>query len=133
MKNICITYQSKESCQVYAEENQVHTVLRNLLSNAIKFTPEGGAIEIQSECDDRFITVSVSDTGVGMNEKTRQKIFDTKNYHSQKGTNYETGTGLGLKLCQDFVTNNGGKIWAESTEGKGSTFYFTLPLSNSQA
>ena len=102
------------------------TVLRNLVSNAIKFTNENGRIDIYGEQDNSFVTITVSDNGVGIEPEAMEKLFDITLKNSTLGTAKETGTGLGLLLCKEFVEKHGGRIWVESEVGKGSTFYFTL-------
>ncbi len=112
---------------VYADEKMISTVLRNLLSNAVKFTRMDGRTIIKSELsDDGQIKVSVEDNGVGIPEKDIKRLFKIEEKVSSKGTDGESSTGLGLLLCKEFIEMNGGKIWAESEEGKGSKFYFTL-------
>ncbi len=102
------------------------TILRNLISNAIKFTNPGGRIYVIAEADKTAITISVSDNGVGIAPEVKNQLFDISQTHTTNGTASESGTGLGLFLCKDFVEKHGGKIWVESAEGKGSTFNFTL-------
>jgi PAS domain S-box-containing protein len=109
------------------DENMMKTVIRNLVSNAIKFTPQDGKISISIEKSEKLITVSVSDTGVGIPKENLHKLFHIDSNFSTKGTSNESGTGLGLILCREFVEKHSGKIWVESEEGKGSTFRFTLP------
>jgi len=117
----------RENIMLTADENMIRTVLRNLISNAIKFTPKNGKIKIDAKSDNDFIEIAVSDTGVGLTKETIGKLFKIETSFSKKGTENETGTGLGLLLCKEFVEKHGGKIWAESEEGKGSSFYFTVP------
>jgi signal transduction histidine kinase len=106
----------------------MNTVARNLLSNAIKFSFPGGLITIDlSLKDNRTVLVSVKDNGFGMNPEIQGNLFRIEHRMVTKGTNNETGTGLGLILCKDFITRNNGEIRVESEEGAGSTFYFTLP------
>jgi signal transduction histidine kinase len=112
---------------IEADVNMLKTIIRNLISNAIKFTPENGIITLDSFLDDNNCLISISDTGIGMNRKTQDKLFRIDAQTTTLGTNEETGTGLGLILCQEFVEKHGGKIWVESEEEKGSTFYFSLP------
>jgi signal transduction histidine kinase len=128
-KSITILSESPGVLMTNANRNSVTTVVRNLLSNAIKFTPVGGAVKLQAEKAGTEIRVSVSDTGVGMSKKILDKLFRIDAKHTTPGTQNETGTGLGLILCKDFVEKNGGRIWVESEEGKGSVFYFTLAAS----
>ncbi|KPA15068.1 ATP-binding region, ATPase-like domain protein, partial [Candidatus Magnetomorum sp. HK-1] len=103
-------------------------VIRNLISNAIKYTDENGRVTIQSKTIGNEEEVSISDTGVGMSEEQIEKIFQIGKKHSSPGTAGESGTGLGLIICKDFVEINKGKIFVESTLGGGSQFKFTLPL-----
>jgi signal transduction histidine kinase len=104
------------------------TVLRNLISNAIKFTGNGGAININAEENPENVTISVSDNCIGIAPENLTKLFDISQVLTTKGTAEETGTGLGLLLCKEFVEKHGGKIWVESEVGKGSDFKFTLPI-----
>ncbi len=115
---------------LFADVNLITTVIRNLTSNAIKFTPEGGKIEIGSILneDKASINIFIKDSGIGMNQERISKLFKIDENISTKGTNNETGTGLGLILCKEFVEIHKGKIWVESEVGKGSTFWFTLPI-----
>lgn len=111
----------------YADSNTINLVIRNLISNALKFTNEGGEIKLASEEKDSTWVISVSDNGVGIKPEVLDMLFDKINPYSTRGTANEKGTGLGLILCKEFVEKNNGKIWVESTEGQGSTFWFTLP------
>jgi len=113
---------------VWADANMATTVIRNLISNALKYTPKGGEIRVYSKKSEKEIEITIEDNGVGINEADKEKLFRIDVNHSTSGTNNEQGTGLGLILCKEFVEKNGGKIWVESTEGKGSKFKFTLPL-----
>jgi len=128
-KNIKISDFSENDIAISADENMLKTILRNLISNAIKFTHKGGHINISVEKGDEYLTISVSDNGVGMDYKTIAKLFDISQSHTTYGTEDEKGTGLGLLLCKEFVEQHNGKIWVESELGKGSTFRFTIPLS----
>jgi signal transduction histidine kinase len=105
----------------------VKTVLRNLISNAIKFTNSGGEININAENQPGKVIISVRDNGVGMSPENLAKLFDISQVLTTKGTFSETGTGLGLLICKEFVENHGGNIWAESVQGEGSIFRFSLP------
>ncbi len=116
-----------EKIRIYADPDMLKTVLRNLISNAIKFTNKGGSINVFAEEDDSGITVVVSDDGVGINPKKANKLFDMTQFYSTQGTAKEPGTGLGLLICKEFVEKHGGKIWAESIQGSGSDFKFSLP------
>lgn len=111
----------------YADKNMIETVLRNLISNAIKFTPEFGKISVTSEMENDIINISVVDTGVGISQDDKEKLFSKSLYYTTYGTNNEKGSGLGLMLCKEFVERNKGKIRVESKIGEGSTFIVTLP------
>jgi len=128
MKNISISMNCNDELFVYADIDMVNTILRNLLTNAIKFTPKFGDVSLKVEKqNEKDVLISVSDTGVGIAANSVEKLFRIDQSYSTKGTEDEAGTGLGLVLCAEFVKKNKGKIWVESTQGAGSTFYFTLP------
>lgn len=116
-----------DSIDVFADENMVTAVLRNLVSNAIKFTPRGGYVNLFSERKDKFIEVTIQDNGVGISNEKLLNLFNIEVSNSTPGTEDESGTGLGLVLCREFVEKNGGEIWAESQEGQGTEMKFTLP------
>ena len=129
-KDISLNYFSSDEIEVYADENMLRTVLRNLISNAIKFTKFGGNIRVYAILKQDRVEITVSDTGVGLNEEVRNKLFSLKTNETTIGTANEKGSGLGLILCKEFVEKHGGKIWVESELGKGSDFKFTLPINN---
>jgi signal transduction histidine kinase len=116
--------------QTYAfgDKNMVNTVVRNLISNAIKFSFKGGIIKIDSDVKEDYLHITISDTGVGLSEDDKNKLFRIDEKFKREGTEQEKGTGLGLILSKEFIIRNGGNIWAESTLGKGSKFIFTLPI-----
>lgn len=126
-KGVKLAFDIKENYDVFADKNMLMTVVRNLISNAIKYTPKGGKVNVNVEQKSNFTKIAITDSGVGFNEETANKILDSKNFYTTSGTNNEAGSGLGLLLSKEFVEINGGKIWAESTPGKGATFYFTIP------
>ncbi len=128
-KNITIINDNTLPLWVRAHRYSTNTVVRNLLSNAIKFTHRGGVITLHIEHIGQLLKISITDNGVGISDSVIQKLFKIGTKHSTPGTALEKGTGLGLLLCKDFVEKNGGKIGVESTEGQGSTFHFTIPLS----
>ena len=132
-KNITINYSATDEINVFADIDMIKTVLRNLVSNAIKFTNNGGTININAKQIDSNITISVSDNGIGIPPDNLTKLFDISQVLTTTGTAKETGTGLGLLLCKEFVEKHGGKIWVESEVGKGSDFKFTLPVSVEKA
>lgn len=130
-KGIQVVSTIKESIKVNADEKMISSVLRNLLSNAVKFTTQGGKITVDAkEIENEIVEVSVSDSGIGMSENLCKKLFKMEEKVGRKGTEGEESTGLGLLLCKEFVEKHGGKIWVQSRENIGSTFYFTLPRSN---
>ena len=132
-KSISITKNLPSNAPVFADKKMISTVLRNLISNAIKFTYPEGKIVISVEEKQEGIIVSIHDNGVGISKSNTEKIFRIDEGYSTKGTKNETGTGLGLILCKEFVEKHGGKIWVESEEKKGSVFYFTLPLTGAKS
>ncbi len=127
-KKIRLFAEYPKEITAYGDANMITTVLRNLTSNAIKFTPENGYVKISASVTDNFVLINVSDNGLGIKPDDIDKLFRIDVHHTTKGTNDEGGTGLGLIMCKDFVEKNGGKIWVESTVGKGSDFKFTVPL-----
>lgn len=128
-KNVSLINEFDSKVYLYGDANMFTTILRNLISNSIKFTQDGEISVGMSEVDG-MAQVFVKDTGVGMKEETKAKLFRIDQNVTELGTNQEKGTGLGLILCKEFVEKNGGNIWVESELGKGTTFYFTFPLSN---
>ncbi|MCD4791887.1 MAG: PAS domain S-box protein [Bacteroidales bacterium] len=125
-KNITLSANLKNSTVVFADSNMVNTVLQNLITNAIKFSNQDDIITINAKETDECVLVSVSDTGVGISPENITKLFKVHENIITKGTAKEPGTGLGLILCKEFIEKHKGKIWAESTLGKGTIFYFTL-------
>jgi signal transduction histidine kinase len=93
----------------------------------VKFTLESGTIRIYSREEEKSIRVGIKDTGVGISEDDINKLFRIDVQYTTPGTNNEKGTGLGLILCHEFVSRNGGKIWVESKIDSGTEFIFTLP------
>jgi PAS domain S-box-containing protein len=113
--------------QAYADEKMINSVLLNLLSNAVKFTHQGGVITVSAKkTEEQMIEISIRDTGIGMPKSLMERLFKVGEKTSRKGTDGELSTGLGLLLCKEFVDRNGGKIWVESEERRGSIFNFTV-------
>lgn len=112
---------------VFADKKMTETILRNLISNAIKFTYPNGTITVTSEPDNDLVVIKVVDTGVGIKTEKLSELFQVDKVQSTWGTAKETGTGLGLILCKELVERQYGKIWVESKQDEGTTFYFTLP------
>jgi signal transduction histidine kinase len=144
-KQIRIQQLFKEDFYINADPDMLKSILRNLISNSIKFTRVSGSITIkyylsgmlnekspesvqQSLVDNpSFIVIAISDTGIGMDSKKLSNLFGLSAEKSSMGTGNEEGTGMGLLLCKEFAGKHGGKIWAESIPGEGSTFYFSVP------
>ncbi|UII81008.1 hybrid sensor histidine kinase/response regulator [Flagellimonas sp. CMM7] len=116
----------------FADNNMIKTVLRNILSNAIKFTPVEGIIKINSKLGKNKIVIEIEDNGNGIPKEDIKKILNPNEHFSKLGTEKEPGTGLGLVLCQNFVQKNNSTLKIRSEVGKGSTFYFDLPLFTEQ-
>lgn len=127
-KDIEIQNNIEKSMKVYADNNMINTVVRNLVSNAIKFTNLGGIIKINQKLNDNFVKVEVIDNGVGISPENLDKLFKIDFNVSEKGTDNESGTGLGLILCKEFIEKHNGEIGALSEIGIGSNFFFTLPI-----
>lgn len=126
-KAISISLHLPEKFLVYADRFMLETVLRNLILNAIKFTPKEGSISISAEAHENEFQFMVEDSGVGIPKGHLDKLFRIDESFSLPGTENETGTGLGLILCVDFIQKHKGKIWVESEVGVGSKFIFSIP------
>lgn len=126
-KSITIYKKLPDNIPLFADKAMINTILRNLISNGIKFTKTGGEIIISTEQKEKQFIVSVADNGVGIKKEDVDKLFRIDYAYSTVGTNRETGTGLGLLLCKDFIEMHGGKIWIESEFEKGSIFNFSIP------
>jgi signal transduction histidine kinase len=130
-KNIELKNFIVDSLTIVADKNMVKTILRNLITNAVKFTHKNGMVQVSAVANENHVEISVSDNGIGMSRETMAELFRIDANISTRGTENEKGTGLGLFLCKEFVEKHNGKIWAESEEGKGSTFKILLPLKSS--
>jgi two-component system phosphate regulon sensor histidine kinase PhoR len=115
-----------EEPQVLADAERARQVLTNLVHNAIKFTPPGGRVTIAARPSADEVVISVRDTGVGIPVEDLPRIFER--FYKADQARSGGGTGLGLAIAKHVVQGHGGRIWAESVEGEGSTFYFTLPV-----
>ena len=113
---------------VLADANMVTIILRNLISNAIKFAADSGQVIVSASPQGEWLKISIQDDGMGIEEAHLPKLFRIDVSPAILSSQKQKGTGLGLIICKDFVEKNGGEIWAESTVGKGSTFYFTLKI-----
>ena len=126
-KNIRFRQTVSDSLNVSADKSMLDTILRNLFSNALKFSQAGGEVHVSAILRESMVLVSVTDFGVGMDDKLLSGLFKPDKKTSRTGTAREKGTGLGLLLCREFVLKHGGEIRAQSKPGQGTTFHFTLP------
>ncbi len=131
-KNITIIKNYNNNLIVRADKEMLKTIFRNLINNAIKYSKQNSTITINTlpatYYDLEYAQISIEDNGVGISEDTIPKLFNIEENISSPGTSNETGTGLGLILCKEFITKNNGQIWIESEENKGSKFIFTIPI-----
>ena len=125
-KNITLTHVIDPELYVVADHDMLQLVVRNLVNNAVKFTQPGGAISVKAGIKAKQCLLVIEDNGQGIPEEKQKDIFSLKT--STYGTGNEKGVGLGLALCKEFVEKQAGSLWFESTEGKGTTFFVTLPL-----
>lgn len=128
-----IKLQTAQTCDkmAWADPNMINTVIRNLVTNAVKFTRRNGTVTVNCQkmpSHPGMLVVSVIDSGVGIDSSKIGDLFDITSGKSSTGTAGETGTGLGLVLCKEFVEKNKGQIWVESRKNIGSVFYFSLPF-----
>ncbi|HEY1006884.1 MAG TPA: ATP-binding protein [Sphingobacteriaceae bacterium] len=130
-KELQVRLEVAEGFIASADYEMTKSVVRNLLGNAIKFTPKTGIITISAvQRGDKF-EFAVSDAGIGIPEEQRKQLFKD-HFVTTYGLEKEKGTGLGLQICKEFVEKNDGQIWVRSNPGEGSTFYFTLPVSEDE-
>ena len=126
-KGITLKINVEPESSVFVDKKMTETILGNLISNALKFTYPNGTVSVSSEPYNDFLVIKVIDTGVGIKTENLSELFKADKVQSTRGTAKETGTGLGLILCKELVERQYGKIWVESKEDEGTTFYFTLP------
>lgn len=127
LKSITLNYDETTTITIFADSTLLKTIIRNLITNAIKFTHPNGSVNISAILLDGYVEINVADNGIGMDSATLARLFVVGAHESTRGTAAEKGSGLGLILCKEFVEMHGGRIWAVSTQGKGSTFKFTIP------
>lgn len=127
LKSHEIIFNAEDEISIIADHDKIGQVLDNLISNAIKYSPGGGIIAIHSSVIDDKVQVSVSDSGIGIKPHDQQNIF-SRFYRVENHNSTIAGFGIGLYLCDEIIKCHNGKLWMESEYGKGSTFYFTLPL-----
>lgn len=129
-KGIRLLAQEPDELYAYGDRDMINSVIRNLMTNAVKFTERDKKIEIQVRSYEQDIEVSVVDEGIGIAQENLEKLFRIDEKFKSKGTAGEIGTGLGLIICREFVEKNGGEITVQSKPGEGTTFSFTIPMSN---
>lgn len=126
-KNIVLENRIPNDLYVNADTLMLRSILQNLVTNAIKYTPKGGLVKVTAKRIDKMVELCVTDSGIGMEADIMGNLFANANSASVSGTNNEKGSGLGLILVKDFVTQHGGTIRAESEIGKGTTIIFSVP------
>jgi len=126
-KNINLVCEMPESLWLKYDKKMISTIIRNLLTNGIKFTKPWGTVKIIVKDEPDKVTISVQDTGIGISQQNLERLFNLTEYFSTQGTEQESGSGLGLILCKEFVEKHGGKISVETELNKGSIFKFTIP------
>ncbi len=127
-KDIELQHVAEENLELFADPNMLKTFLRNLVSNAIKFSFRGKKVIVTFANVGKFTKITVSDSGTGISAVNQGRLWNLAGKYTTRGTEAESGTGLGLIICKEFVEAHGGKIWVESEENEGSNFIFTLPL-----
>jgi signal transduction histidine kinase len=125
-KGVTVKQEIPKEETVMADVNALQLVIRNLISNSIKFTSRGDEVQVILHSNHAHTQLVIKDTGIGIPKEAADKIFDSKSW-TRPGTNKEKGSGFGLSLSKEFVERMGGRIWFESEDGKGSTFYIELP------
>jgi NtrC-family two-component system sensor histidine kinase KinB len=131
-RSIELSYSIPENIpRVKADSGKIIWVLVNLIANALRYTDKGGHISLRAEKIGAFAQISVQDDGMGIPFEYQSRIFDK--FVQVKGVRDEGGSGLGLAISREIVRAHGGTIWVESAPGKGSTFTFTIPLTEEKA
>lgn len=129
-KKISVITNIDEETSIFADKNMLSFVIRNLVSNAIKFSFRNSRIFVNSNTDRESVSIIVADTGIGMTKNQLEKLFRIDYSSSSPGSEGESGSGLGLILCKEFIDRHSGTIQATSEPGKGSTFSFTIPVAS---
>jgi two-component system sensor histidine kinase VicK len=125
-----IDLQTCDKVVVNADRDKIGSVISNLLSNAIKYSPKGSHILLNCRRSENEVLFSVEDEGLGIRPEDREKVFDRFYRVESNYTRHISGFGIGLYLSAEIIRRHNGRIWVESENGKGSTFYFYLPLKN---
>jgi signal transduction histidine kinase len=129
-KQIEILTDMSDELIIVSDKLLISSVIRNLLDNAVKFTHRGGKIKISARKENQKIYTAIEDTGIGISDQMKDKLFLLDDSTCRKGTEKEEGGGLGLILCKELIEKSNGEIGVESKEGIGSCFWFRLPLEN---
>jgi two-component system CheB/CheR fusion protein len=127
VKNIQIHNEIEKDLSVFADKKMLLSILQNIVSNSIKHTPANGKITVSAKRDEDKIIVEIKDTGIGMSNEMQKNLFIPQMKSLSISRKENKGAGIGLLLVKGFIEKHGGEIWVESVEGKGSSFYFTLP------
>lgn len=127
-KDISLDVQIGQHFDVFADKYMLSFILRNIIGNAIKFTPNSGHVVISAHSNQKNVILQITDTGLGMNKRVVEQLFDLNHHYTTEGTNKEKGAGLGLILVKEFVNRHQGLISVQSAPGQGSTFKILLPL-----
>lgn len=128
INTINLHHEVQADTSVFADGKMLISVIQNIVSNAIKHTEKGGTVTVSAKKEGEKIIIQVQDTGIGMSEEIIKKLFTPQMKILSETRKKNKGAGIGLLLVKGFLEKNGGEIWVESMEGKGSTFYFTLPI-----
>lgn len=123
-----ISFSQGPRAMIQADHEKVSQVVHNLISNAIKYSAKGSTVYVKCELKDNYVKASVRDEGIGIREEDIAKLFDRFYRVEDPDAKHISGFGIGLYLSAELIRRHGGSIWAESEKGKGSTFYFTLPV-----
>jgi len=126
-KGVILTTNIVDDLQAFGDREMINTVIRNLINNAVKFSNKGGTVELKVQDKTKLFEIIISDQGVGIPAENVKKLFHIEEKYKSVGTAGESGTGLGLVLCKEFVDKNGGEIWCKTKKGSGTEFYFTVP------
>jgi len=128
INDIHLDHEIEENINVFADAKMLLSIIQNLISNAIKHSHPKGKINVLAKIKEDKIMVEIKDTGAGMSKIVLEKLFTPQMETLSEERKDNKGAGIGLLLVKGFLEKNGGKIWVESIEGLGSSFYFTLPI-----
>ncbi len=131
-KEITIINNIKDNTIAFADKKHVEYIIRNFILNAIKYSYKQSSVEINCTNLKNYVQLSVIDKGVGISDYSLTRLFDISEKTKKYGTEEESGTGLSLIICKEYIEKNNGKIWAESTINKGSSFHITIPKENNK-